>query len=73
MGMMEGILGSDYHFPLSLVLTYCLFLLVTALINSLKLHVWDIILDVSLFNTVCSQSSSVIKTEGIFFLFVLQG
>ena len=73
MGMMEGILGSDYHFSSFLVLTYCPFLLVTALINSLKLHVWHIILDFSLFNTVCSQSSSVIKTEGIFFLFVIQG
>ena len=34
--------------------------------NSPKLHVWDIILDFSLFNTVCSQLFSVIKTEGIF-------
>ena len=57
-----------FFFSLSLVLTYCSFLLVPALINSLKLHVWAIFLDFSLFNTVCSQSSSVIKTEGIFLL-----
>ena len=74
MGMMEGILGLDYHFfLLSFVLTYYPFLLVIALLKSLQLRVWDIILDFSLFRTVCSQSSSLIKTEGIFFLFVIQG
>ena len=73
MGMMEGILGSDYHF-FSFSCIHILSFPPCNCLNKLpQLHVWDIILDFSLFNTVCSQLSSVIKTEGIFFLFVIQG
>ena len=70
-GLGKGYDGRNFRFRFPFFPFSCTHILsfppCNCLNNLPQLHVWDIILDFSLFNTVCSQLSSVIKTEGIFF------